>query len=152
MVILICLKIDDEQGKTFSYSHRDALGRPFHGEARYEQYLKPKDRRLVELQVQCTYFNELAISNEWKRRAVRNESPYIVRLSEWALAREYVNGEAQQDTMKAALRWLPACLAILFVVSTCVKNTLSLQKSLTLLSKGACSYQYCSYVSQSWQI
>lgn len=93
------------------------------GEKQFEQNLRPSDRRLVDLYVQCTYHDKLS-RVAWIRTAVRNKSPYIIRLAEWALAREYVDEKIQPNTAKAIIRWLPACVTLTFLVSFYLRTRL----------------------------
>lgn len=90
----------------------------------FEQSLRPSDRRLVDLSVQCTYYHSRPTGVAWIRTAVRNKSPYVIRLAEWGLAREYAHEKIQQSTAKAMIRWLPTCVALTFIVSSCPRALL----------------------------
>lgn len=101
------------------YVHRDRMRRIFEGENRRDKALNPYDSRLQDLVVQCSPgVLEGRSQLTWSRQPLRNRSPYMIRLSNWALSREYMSGkEPETNTASAMVRWVPACLALLFVVS-----------------------------------
>ena len=110
------------------YAHRDSLGRPLLEDRGCEQTLKPSSRRLVDLVVQCVDYSYRPRSDPWRRVAVENRAPAIIRLAEWGLARKRVGDRIEADTAEAVARWLPACIALLFVVGHHRKIPLCLLK------------------------
>ena len=105
------------QGNTIM--HLDTLGRPLYYHMPYceEQYLEPSTRRLVDLRAQCAYTYYPRPSRSWIMTSVCNTSPYLIRLSEWTLARQNIDGQNQTDHSRAMVRWLPGCFALWIIVS-----------------------------------
>ncbi len=84
-----------------------------------EYYLSPWDGHLAKLFVQSTQAIYDANPNStWRRTFIRNRSPLILRVANWVLHTlptddQEINGE---DLALMGLKWLPACVAILFLV------------------------------------
>lgn len=101
------------------HHHRDIFGRPFKGKDWNEKFLNPYDGRLCDLIVQSS--NEvlnLKPGARWLRTRLHNGSPWIIRLSNWAMSRDH--GSEKQvgtDIPTATLRWIPACLGLAMIVS-----------------------------------
>lgn len=99
--------------------HRDFLNRSHTGYHTNEQFLNPYDGRLCHLVVQGSP-DVLQTSSEvtWSRTEVCHGSPWMIRISNWAMSRDRGSeDDLGTDLAKAARRWLPACLALSIVVS-----------------------------------
>lgn len=121
--------------------HRDIMQRA--KEFSYEDYyLSPYDGHLAKLFVQSTQAIYDANPNStWRRTYIRNQSPLILQIANWVLHTlptddEEVKGE---DLAIMCLKWLPACAAILLLVSSTSCRLLlpanSLRTSCTSLCK-----------------
>lgn len=99
--------------------HRDAMGR-----SKYfmpgDYYLSPTDFHLAKLMVQCS--QEVYDANPnctWRRTFVRDASPLLLRVANWVL--ESIPNEerpmTQEEATTVAAKWIPAIIAILFLVS-----------------------------------
>ena len=99
--------------------HRDMMqrGKDFPSD---DYYLSPFDGHLAKLFVQSTQAIYDANPNStWRRTFIRNQSPWILRVANWVLQTlptddSEVKGE---DVAMVGLKWLPACAAILLLVS-----------------------------------
>ena len=107
-----------EDQEAFHY-HRDIFHRPFKGKRRNDMFLNPYDGRLCDLVVQSSSgVLEWNPPARWYRTDLRNGSPWIIRLSNWALSRDHGSAEkVGTNAGEAILRWIPACLALAIVVS-----------------------------------
>ena len=92
-----------------------------------DYYLSPCDGHLAKLFVQSTQAIYDANPNStWRRTFIRNQSPLILQAANWVLHslptddRE-VQGE---DIAVMGLKWIPACAAILFLVSIILHRVL----------------------------
>ena len=86
-----------------------------------DYYLSPYDGHLAKLFVQSTQAIYDADPNStWRRTFVRNQSPLILRVANWVLHSLPTDGrEAEsEDLFMMALKWIPSCVAILFLVSS----------------------------------
>lgn len=102
------------------FRHRDFLRRPFQGNDRNEKFLSPYNGRLRDLVVQSSDGVLASKSGAlWYRTDLKNGSPWIIRLSTWALSSNYDSeGSVTTDYHSAAIRWIPACIAITVVVGS----------------------------------
>lgn len=94
-----------------------------------DYYLSPYDGHLAKLFVQCTQAIYDANPNStWRRTFIRNRSPLMLQVANWVLHtlptddRE-VQGE---DIAMMGLKWIPACVALLFLVSISCKGYCSM--------------------------
>ena len=94
-----------------------------------DYYLSPYDGHLAKLFVQCTQVIYDANPNStWRRTFIRNRSPLMLQVANWVLHtlptddRE-VQGE---DIAMMGLKWIPACVALLFLVSISCKGYCSM--------------------------
>ncbi|KAL8822063.1 MAG: hypothetical protein Q9191_007196, partial [Dirinaria sp. TL-2023a] len=72
------------------HHHRDLFRRPFKGKNRNEKFLNQYDGRLCDLIVQTS--KEVPDSSSktlWLRTGLHNGSPWIIRLSNWAMSRDH---------------------------------------------------------------
>ena len=94
--------------------------RPFKGEPGNDKFLNPYDGRLCDLVVQSS--GEVFKSKSgarWSRTYLRSGSPWMIRISNWALSRDHGSKETVgTDVTVAILRWIPACFALAIVVSS----------------------------------
>ena len=106
------------EGNDISY-HRDLLGRPFIGIDVNDKFLNPYDCRLCDLTVQCSReVFESTSEARWYRKPLRNASPWVIRLSNWAMSRDHGSEDnVGTDRWVAILRWIPACLGLAFLVN-----------------------------------
>lgn len=83
-------------------------------------YLSPTDCHLAKLMVQCSQEVFDANPNStWRRTFVRDVSPLLLRVANWAL-RSIPNEDRPMTGEEIAImvaKWLPASIAILFLVS-----------------------------------
>lgn len=83
-------------------------------------YLSPTDCHLAKLMVQCSQEVFDANPNStWRRTFVRDVSPWLLRVANWVL-RSIPNEDRPMTTEEistVAAKWLPANIAILFLVS-----------------------------------
>ena len=102
------------------HCHRDLFMRPFKGEQGNDKFLNPYDGRLCDLVVQSSeevLFSEPRV--RWFRTRLRNGSPWMIRISNWALSRDHGSKKpVGTDVREAILRWIPACFALAIVVSS----------------------------------
>ena len=101
------------------HCHRDYFMRPFKGPRGKDKFLNPYDGRLCDLVVQSSgdLFSEPEV--RWVRTRLRNGSPWMIRISNWALSRDHGSKETVgTDVREAILRWIPACFALAIVVSS----------------------------------
>lgn len=99
--------------------HRDLYRRPFTNKPSKDKFLNPYDGRLCDLVVQSS--KEILESNsaQWSRKGLQNGSPWMIRLSNWAMSRDHESEETVGiHTQETILRWIPACLALAMVVSS----------------------------------
>lgn len=96
--------------------HRDAMGRSkdfMPG----DYYLSPTGFHLAKLMVQCS--QEVYVAKPdctWKRTCVRNTSPLLLRITNWVLKSD-PDEERRMTKYTVAAKWIPANIAILFLVS-----------------------------------
>lgn len=129
------------------HNHRDVFHRKYTG-LEDDRYLNPVDGRVERLVVQSTraiYDKENDTS--WRRTYLENISPYLVRLAYWPISKmppvtkpdvegmQEVKDSEEVDEMLAifswgkdqwihvGLRWLPACIGLLLLVS--MKNPIA---------------------------
>ncbi|KAL8799476.1 MAG: hypothetical protein Q9200_007532 [Gallowayella weberi] len=110
-----------EAGSTVAY-HRDFLKRPLISDIHnrdVDLFLNPYDGRLAPLIVQCS--GEISRddrSTPWSHTSIKSGSPLMIRLSNWAMSRvPSSEGSMHSSISKAALRWIPACCALVLVAS-----------------------------------
>lgn len=85
-----------------------------------DYYLSPFDGHLAKLFVQSTQeIYDASPNSTWRRTFIRNRSPLILQIANWALQSLPTDGRepSGQDMAMAALKWVPSCAAILFLVS-----------------------------------
>lgn len=85
-----------------------------------DYYLSPTDCHLAKLMVQCSQdVYDAEPNSTWRRTFVRDASPLLLRVANWVLER--IPNEdrpmTQEETAIVAARWIPANIAILFLVS-----------------------------------
>ena len=101
------------------HHHRDLFRRPFKGKDWIEKFLNPYDGQLCDLIVQSSdeVYNGDSRAR-WLRTGLRNGSPWIIRLSNWAMSRDHGSEDrVGTDIGTATLRWIPACLGLTIIVS-----------------------------------
>ena len=115
----ISSKRDNFEHSAGKYIHRDLLGRLSEGENRTDKTVSPYGARLCDLHVQAS--RDVLAGNSkaiWYRQSLRNGSPWMIRLSNWALSRDHGPDEpAKTNLARANLRWIPAYCALAFIVS-----------------------------------
>lgn len=83
-------------------------------------YLSPTDGHLAKLFVQSTQEVYDADPNStWRRTFIRNRSPLILQIANWVLT-SLPAGDREakgEEIAIAAGKWVPSCVAILFLVS-----------------------------------
>ncbi|KAL8788969.1 MAG: hypothetical protein Q9213_001378 [Squamulea squamosa] len=114
-----------EAGPPTSAYHRDFLKRAFSRDIHdrdFDHFVNPYDGKLARLVVQCSgEISREESSSSWSHTSVKSGSPWMIRLSNWAMSRfRDSKGEMHSSILKAALRWIPACCAIVVVVSLVV--------------------------------
>lgn len=98
--------------------HRDMMQRA-HDFSTEDYYLSPYDGHLAKLFVQCS--QEIYDSNPnstWRRTFIRNRSPLILQIANWVLDGLPTDSKEAtgQDIAVAAVKWVPSCAAILFMM------------------------------------
>ena len=99
--------------------HRDMMQRGKHFPSD-DYYLSPFDGHLAKLFVQSTQAIYDANPNStWRRTFIRNRSPWILRIANWVLHTLPTDDQEAkgEDVAMMGLRWIPACAAILLLVS-----------------------------------
>ena len=84
-----------------------------------DYYLSPADGHLAKLFVQSTQeIYDANPNSTWRRTFIRNQSPWILRVANWVLEDLSKGGQEarNEDLAMTALKWIPSCLAILFLV------------------------------------
>ena len=111
---------DKNPKKKEVFYHRDFFKRSFKGKSGYDKFLSPYDGRLCDLVVQCSIkVLESKSSARWRRIGIQNGSPWMIRISNWAMSRDHGSDETVgTDIRLAIIRWIPACVALAVVVST----------------------------------
>ncbi len=100
------------------HRHRDIMQRAKDYPSE-DYYLSPWDGHLAKLFVQSTQpIYDANPNSTWRRTFIRNRSPLILRVANWVLHTlptddQEIKGE---DVAMMGLKWLPACVAILFLV------------------------------------
>ena len=115
------------------HNHRDYVRRSAQGTNRTETYLSPYNRQLRNLVGQSS--SEVRNSGSkarWFRIGFRNGSPWIIRLSNWAVSRDYDSEDEIKTHFPTAYLWFPACEALALTVSKTCRSCL--RSLLTLLS------------------
>ena len=100
------------------HHHRDFFKRPSKGERGYDKFLNPYDGRLCDLVVQSSteVLNSTSCAR-WRRTKIRNGSPWMIRVSNWAMSRDHGSDKTvQTDVWIAIQRWIPASLALAVIV------------------------------------
>ncbi|KAL8725564.1 MAG: hypothetical protein Q9181_006372 [Wetmoreana brouardii] len=99
--------------------HRDFLKRTFTGFDINELFLNPYDGRLCYLVVQGSQdILRFRPKATWYRTGLRNGSPWMIRLSNWAMSRDHGSEDTVGTNVATAVaRWLPACAALSLVIS-----------------------------------
>ena len=102
-----------------NHHHRDLFRRPFKGKDWNEKFLDPYDGRLCDLIVQSSDgILKKASKARWLRTGVHNGSPWIIRISNWAMSRDHGSEDLVGTHFETAtLRWIPACLGLTIIVS-----------------------------------
>ena len=108
-----------QQDQVLIFYHRDFLKRPYRGLNQRDKFLNPYNGTLCDLVVQSS---DQILNSEskarWLRVGIRNGSPWLIRLSNWALSCDHGSPDnVKTHIPTAALRWIPACIAILVAVS-----------------------------------
>lgn len=84
-----------------------------------EYYLSPFDGHLAKLFVQSTQeIYDADPNSTWRRTFIRDQSPLILQIANWALESLPTNGREAtgEETAIVAAKWIPSCVAILFLV------------------------------------
>lgn len=85
-----------------------------------DYYLSPFDGHLAKLFVQSTQEVYDADPNStWRRTFIRDRSPLILQIANWALDSLPTDGRdpKREEIAITAAKWVPSCVAILFLVS-----------------------------------
>ncbi|KAL8697037.1 MAG: hypothetical protein Q9224_002501 [Gallowayella concinna] len=112
----------EEGSPTFAY-HRDFLKRPDTLDKRRRDLDHFVDfyngGKLAPLIVQCSgEISRDESSSSWLHTSVKSGSPWMIRLSNWAMSRvRDSEGRMHSSISKAVLRWIPACCALVAVTS-----------------------------------
>ena len=106
--------------------HRDIMQRA--KEFPYEDYyLSPYDGHLAKLFVQSTQeIYDANPNSTWRRTFIRNQSPLILQVANWVL-HTLPNDEREasgEDLAVMGMKWIPACAAILMLVSSTSRESL----------------------------
>ena len=104
--------------------HRDLLKRDLVRFDTNEKFLNPYDGSLCTLIVQSSrsvqHSNPMAT---WYRTKLRNGSPWMIRISNWAMSRDLISEDSvRTDVLQVTIRWIPACIALALVVSPNLKS------------------------------
>ena len=86
-----------------------------------DYYLSPYDGHLAKLFVQSTQaVYDTDSPTTWRRTYIRNQSPLILQVANWVLHSLPIDDRevTGEDLAIVALKWIPACAAILFLVSS----------------------------------
>ena len=102
-----------------SRHHRDVMQRPTELPFN-DYYLSPWDGHLAKLYVQSTQAIYDADPNStWRRTHIRNQSPLMLQVANWVLHSIPKDREATGEELAImGLKWIPACAALLFLVSS----------------------------------
>ena len=104
--------------------YRDFLKRDLIAIDGNEKFLNPYDGCLSVLIVQCS--QHVQTSNPqatWHRTELKNGSPWMIRISNWAMAREIISEDIVRTNISiAAVKWIPACIALACVVGSNLKE------------------------------
>ncbi|KAI4256202.1 MAG: hypothetical protein L6R42_006355, partial [Xanthoria sp. 1 TBL-2021] len=98
--------------------HRDMMQRAKDFPAE-EYYLSPFDGHLAKLFVQSTQeIYDADPNSTWRRTFIRDQSPLILQIANWALESLPTNGREAtgEETAIVAAKWIPSCVAILFLM------------------------------------
>ena len=86
-----------------------------------DYYLSPYDGHLAKLFVQATQeIYDADPNSTWRRTFIRDQSPLILQVANWVLHTIPNDDQKAEDekVVLMALKWLPACAAILLLVSS----------------------------------
>ena len=99
--------------------HRDVMQRPTNFSTN-DYYLSPFDGHLAKLYVQSTQAIYDANPNStWRRTHIRNQSPLMLQVANWVLHSVPNDRKATgKDLALRGLKWIPSCIALLFLVSS----------------------------------
>jgi hypothetical protein len=100
--------------------HRDIMQRVYNGHED-DRYLSPWDGHVAKLVVQATQEVYDGPRNAtWRRTFVRNVSPAFIHMANWPFVSVPTKPEhwTDNDWMVVCAKWLPACGALLFLVSS----------------------------------
>ncbi|KAE8454570.1 hypothetical protein EG329_000193 [Mollisiaceae sp. DMI_Dod_QoI] len=101
------------------YRHRDSMARVYRRPAA-ERSLDVVDGRLTKLMVQTVdeIYNGHPTQHTWRRTYIRKVGPIMLRAAYWPFKRAPSDSDEMtaDDKLAIAIRWLPACLALFFVL------------------------------------
>jgi hypothetical protein len=88
-----------------------------------DRYISPYDGHVAKLVVQATQeVYDGGRNATWRRTFVRNISPLFIHLANWPFVSVPAKMEhwTENDWMVVCAKWLPACGALLLVVSSTI--------------------------------
>ncbi|KAF8858805.1 hypothetical protein BDZ45DRAFT_621946 [Acephala macrosclerotiorum] len=101
------------------YRHRDSMARVMRRPAA-ERSLDANGGYLTKMLVQTVdeIYNGPPTQHSWRRTYIRKIGPIMLRAAYWPFKRVPIDSEelTADDKLAIALRWLPACLALFFVL------------------------------------
>lgn len=91
-----------------------------------DYYLSPFDGHLAKLFVQCTQeIYDANPNSTWRRTFIRNQSPWIIQVTNWVLNTLPPDREASgEELAMMGLKWIPSVVAILLLVSPLLQKIL----------------------------
>ncbi|OXV08124.1 hypothetical protein Egran_04114 [Elaphomyces granulatus] len=100
------------------HRHRDILQREYQGPEE-DRYISPWDGHLAKLVVQAAQdVYDGPRNSTWRRTFVRNVSPIYIHVANYPFSSVQMNDTlwTNEDWAMIALKWLPACVGLLFVI------------------------------------
>ncbi|KUJ09354.1 uncharacterized protein LY89DRAFT_701395 [Mollisia scopiformis] len=108
-----------KSASTQRYRHRDSMARVYRRPAA-ERYLNSLDGKLSKLLVQTVdeIYNGHTTQHSWRRTYIRKVGPVMLRAAYWPFKRAPSDSDDMtgDDKLAIAIRWLPACFALFFVL------------------------------------
>jgi hypothetical protein len=89
-----------------------------------DRYLSPYDGHLSKLVVQAVDdIYDCQARSTWRRTFVRNVGSPILRVANWAINSVPLDRTTwtSEDWQMVCAKWLPACLALMFLVCPCLE-------------------------------
>ena len=111
---------------TGMHRHRDILQREYQGPEE-DRYISPWDGHLAKLVVQAAQdVYDGPRNSTWRRTFVRNASPIYIHVANYPFGTVQMNDVlwTNEDWATIALKWLPACVGLLFVVSFFLRDVI----------------------------